>query len=498
MKNSALFFNLLFIIVLASSSPLLPMTPTPTDAVEKLHDELEYIFSDPAFSSAHWGVAVQSMKTGEYFYLRNEHKAFMPASNMKLFTTAAALQALGADYRFVTRLQAHGVLSTEGILDGDVIIRGCGDPSLSGRWEENKITAVFERWADSLKAKGIKEIHGKIIGDDRYFSGDRLGHGWEWDDLTEYYAAQISALTFNDNCIDILTSPGDSLDAPARIKLEPDTRYVQIINRIKTDERTRPRFWRNLGTNQIQCDGTVSWLSKGRRDRVTIENPARYAAFVLREILVRRGIVVTGEAFDVDELPGYLPVEYRTRQLASHTSPPLSEIVKATNKDSDNLFAELLLRTVGRESGREGNAGGGEAAAKKLFEAAGIAPDQFYAMDGSGLSRSNLVSPVSVIRLLRYMRQQPAGAVYVESLPVAGVDGTLKNRLRGTAAKGNVKAKTGSIGRVRALSGYVTTRDGEELVFSMIANNYGVPMANATYIQDLVCERLANFTRSGD
>lgn len=495
MKTHRLLFCTLFFTLVATAPDLSAAGPRQTDSVERLRGELEYIFSDPAFTSAHWGVAVQSLKTGEYFYLRNEHKAFMPASNMKLFSTAAALLALGAEYRYVTRLQAHGLISAQGVLDGDLIIRGCGDPSLSGRWEKDKITVVFERWADSLKTRGIKEITGKVIGDDRYFNDELLGLGWEWDDLTDYYAAQISALTFNDNCIDVITSPGDSLDGPARIRLEPDTKYVQLINRIKTAERTRPSFWRHLGTNQIQCDGTVSWLSKGRRDRITVENPSKYAAFVLREILLQRGIVIRDEAYDVDDLPGYLPVEYKTTQLASHTSPPLSEIVRETNKESDNLFAELLLRTVGRETGNEGSAKGGEAAAKKLFEPAGIAPDQFYAADGSGLSRRDLVSPICVIRLLRYMRQQETGPVYVASLPVAGVDGTLKGRMRGTAAKGNVKAKTGSIGRVRALSGYVTTRDGEELVFSMLANNYGVPTASATHVQDLVCERLANFSR---
>ncbi len=490
-KIPALLYLLLCVATLLASPP-------PDDsqqALIKIRNDLEYIFSDPSFSAAHWGVAVQSTLTGEYFYLRNENKAFMPASNMKLFTTAAGLLGLGPDFRYVTRLLAHGLISSEGVLEGDLIIRGCGDPSLSGRWENGKITMAFERWADSLQARKITAITGKIIGDGRYFSDGRIGAGWAWDDLTDYYSAQISALTFNDNCVDIIFMPGDSLGAPARYRLEPNTAYVQIVNRVTTGSRSKLGFWRDPGSNKIICEGTISQSSKERRDWITVENPAKYAATVLREILLSRGIRVYEEAFEIDELPGYLPVEYKTVLLASHTSPPLSEIVREINKESNNLFAELLLRTVGRELEGSGSAEAGEKAAKQLFEPAGITPEQFYAADGSGLSRQNLVSPMSVILLLRYMREQQAGQIYYDSLPVAGVDGTLKGRMRGTAAKGNVRAKTGYIGRVRALSGYVSTRDNELLVFSMIVNNYNVPTGTANHLQDLVCERLANFTR---
>ena len=254
-------------------------------------------------------------------------------------------------------------------------------------------------------------------------------------------------------------------------------------------------YWRDPGSNKIYCAGTLGIKNKNRRESITVEHPAKYAAIVLREILISRGIRIYEEAYDIAELPGYLPVEYKTVQLASHTSPPLGDIVCEINKESNNLFAELLLRTLGREIGEDGSADGGEKVEKKLFEAAGITAEQFYAADGSGLSRWNLVTPMAVLRLLRYMREQAAWPSYYESLPIAGVDGTLKNRMRGSAAKGNVRAKTGSLGRVRSLSGYVTTRDNEVLVFTMIVNNYGVPNGTAHLLQDLVCERLANFTR---
>lgn len=485
-------FLLLLVPALMMASA--PVSDSPGAALA-LKEEFEYLFNDPAFNAAHWGVAIQSMQSGEYLYLRNENKVFMPASNMKLITTAAALQALGGDYRYVTRLVAHGLISAEGVLEGDLIIRGCGDPSLSGRWEDGKITAVFERWADSLQARRITTITGKVIGDGRFFSDSRVGAGWEWDDLSDWYAAQISALTFNDNCVDIIFNPGDSLGAPARYTLAPATEYVQIINRVTTGQRTRLGFWRDPGSNKIYCDGTVAQNARDRRDWITVENPTRFAAVVLREILVRRGIRILDAAFDIDELAGYLPVEYKTVQLASHTSPPVSEIVKIVNKESHNLFAELLLRTVGRVAEDEGSAAGGERAAKKMFAAAGITSDMFYAADGSGLSRQDLVTPTALVRLLRYIYDQPGGPLFYDSLPIAGVDGTIKGRMRGTAAKGNVRAKTGTMNRVSALSGYVTTRDSELVAFAMIVNNHTVPTSIAHHLQNLVCERLANFTR---
>jgi len=485
-----------YFIVWLGIFSLLPLQAQDEDgSVARLRGELDYIFADPSFAIAHWGVAIQSLKTGEYFYLRNEHKAFMPAPNMKLFTTAAALLTLGSDYRFVTKLFANGLVDPEGVLQGDLVIVGCGDPSLSGRWSNGQITLIFEQWADSLKSKGIKAVAGKVVGDDRYFSDEPLGAGWAWDDISDYYAAQISALTFNDNCVDIIFNPGDSIGAPASFKIEPNTSYVQVVDRVLTGRHTNIVFRRSLGANQIICSGTVAQRDRDHREWFTVENPTKFTVHALREILQAKGLAIAGEACDVDELPGYLPASYVILPVATHTSPPLSEIVKVTNKDSNNLFAELLLRVIGRERGEEGSATAGEKEEKRLFEAMGIDPEHLSIADGSGLSRLDLVTPMSVIKLLRYMRQQPAGEVFFQSLPIAGFDGTIKKRMRYTTAKNNVRAKTGSIGRVRTLSGYVTTLENEELVFSIMVNNYAAPSSTANYIQDLVCERLANFTR---
>lgn len=473
-----------------------PVRPQEDRAVDQLRRELEYVFSDPSFATSHWGVAIQSAKTGEYLYLRNENKAFMPASNMKLFTTAAALLALGPDYRLVTRLYANGPVDANGVLQGDLVIVGCGDPSLSGRWENGKVTAVFERWADSLRHRGIKKITGRVVGDGRYFNDEAMGSGWPWDDMTDWYSAQISALTFNDNCVDITVNPGDSLGAASRLRLDPNTAYVQVINRSATARHTDLNYRRDLGRNRVICRGTISRTDHDVKESVTVENPARYAAFVFTEILMDRGIRVGAAAIDVNDTTDYPVIDYPVLPIATHSSPPLSEIVRMTNKESQNLFAELLLRIVGHEAGDGGSADSGEKAAKRIFERMGISPEQLNMSDGSGLSREDLVTPLSVIKLLRYMRQDnKAGDAFYASLPIAGIDGTIEGRMKFTAAKNNVHAKTGYIGRVRSLSGYVTTRDNEELIFSMICNNYSSPTGNANYLQDLVCERLANFSR---
>ncbi len=463
--------------------------------VAQFKKEVDAIFNDPSFANAHWGVAIQSLKTGEFFYLRNEDKEFIPASNMKLFTTAVAMNKLGPDYRFVTRVYTNGLLRPDGVLEGDLIVRGCGDPSLCGRFHDGRITRVFEMWADSLAARGIKAVSGRLIGDDNYFDDETLGKGWSWDDLNDYYAAQISALTFNDNCIDIVFKPGDSLGAPGRFRLEPDTRYVEVVNQVVTGRRTRLSFDRAPGANRITCRGTIDVQSGERRDTVTIDNPTAYCITVFNEVLQSRNITVHGGVADIDEIPEftYAPLEIYT--LCATPSPPLQRIVTVLNKESNNLYAELLFRVNAGELTGEGTAASAEKAEKELFGAMGINPEHLSLADGSGLSRLNLITPRSMIELLGYMRRQACSDSFYQTLPIAGVDGTLKGRMRGTAAAGNVHAKTGLVSRVRALSGYATTQDGEELAFSMIVNFYSVPTGSANQIQDLVCERMVNFKR---
>ncbi len=465
--------------------------------LDRLHAELEYIFNDPEFDTAHWGVAIQSLDNGQYLYLRNEHKGFIPASNMKMFTCAAALAKLTPDFRYTTYLYGGGTVD-EGVLDGDLIVRGSGDPSITGRFHDGNILAVFEMLADSLKERGIYRIAGDIIGDDNFFGDEIMGAGWSWDYQSDYYAAQISALSLNDNCMDIIFTPGDSLGALARYRLEPETDYVQIVNKVTTVAPERARgiyFNRQRGTNNVEITGTLSREVEEKRDWFSVENPTLFAAHVFAETLRAHGITVDGAARDIDSLDEYRYDGSEDAVLARYQSPPLHEIVNAVLKVSQNLYAEMVMRTLGATFDERGTAGSSAQVMRDFFAEIGISTDLGIA-DGSGLSRLDMVTPRQVITLLRAMWRHRARDYFYDALPIAGVDGTIGSRMRGTAAAGNVRAKTGFISRARALSGYVTTKDGEHLVFSMIVNNYTVPTSMANNIQDLVCERLANFSRN--
>jgi D-alanyl-D-alanine carboxypeptidase/D-alanyl-D-alanine-endopeptidase (penicillin-binding protein 4) len=464
-----------------------------------LRAELDRLLGDPAFANAQWGVVIQSLRDGRYLYLRNENKGFMPASNMKLFTTATALAKLGPDYRYQTLVYRTGPVDSAGILNGDLVVRGSGDPSITGRYHDGNITAVFEQWADRLRELGIRRISGRVVGDDNLFEDEIMGEGWAWDYQSDWYAAQISALSFNDNCVDILFTPADSVGALVNFRLEPPTRYVRVRNEVVTVPEGQQKgvvFNRRRGTNDVLITGSLALGSGEKRDWFSVENPTLYFATVLTEVLEQHGIEVAGEPADIDSLGNY---SYSTEPgfiLFRHESPPLSEIVATINKVSQNLYAELLLRTLGAYTTGLGSKETGAEVMKAFVARIGIDPARMGIADGSGLSRLDLVTPMQIVVLLRYMRRHPAGDYFYDSLPLAGKDGTLRSRMHGTAAAGNARAKTGYIGRVRALSGYVTTQDGEELAFSIIANNYTVPTSKANLVQDLIVERLANYSRS--
>ena len=471
-----------------------PLLKGPANAVDRLRAEFDEVLANPDFATGYWGVVIQSLQNGQYLYLRNPYRGFMPASNMKLFTTATALRKLGPDYRYVTPLFGVGE-QEDSVFVGDLVIRGAGDPSITGRYHDDDPLSVFKDWVDSLRARGIVQVSGRIIGDDNYFADEIMGAGWAWDYQSDWYAAQISALSFNDNCVDVFIEPGAKEGELARLTLRPDTRYVRVLNQVYTVRRGLAKgvtFWRKRNGNEVRISGSVELGGKGFWDWFSVENPTLYAAYVFRETLLRNGISVQGKAFDIDSLPGFHYEPDSAVVLARYTSPPLSEIVHTVNKVSQNLYAELLLRTLGKVFTDVGDAEHGVSVVKQFLASVGGNPETFKMVDGSGLSRLNLVTPMHISVLLRAMRNDEA---FYQSLPVAGIDGTIKGRMKGTSAEGNVHAKTGYIGRARALSGYVSTEDGEELSFVLLVNNYIVPTAEANRIQDWICERLASFSR---
>ncbi|MCX6138990.1 MAG: D-alanyl-D-alanine carboxypeptidase/D-alanyl-D-alanine-endopeptidase [Ignavibacteriales bacterium] len=463
--------------------------------LERLKVNIAARFDDSAFSNAHWGVIIQSLKSGEVIYSRNEKKCFMPASNMKLFTTSAGLTALTPSFRYTTSLDASGPV-VNAVLQGDLVLRGSGDPTISGRYNGGKVTETFEQWADSLKSKGIAEISGNIIGDDNCFDEEFYGDGWEAGYETDYYAAQFGGIVFNDNCIDVMVTPGSAVGEKAVIGWVPNTSYVTIINETVTtaaDSNYYISFLRDRGTNRIHVRGKFPINKPAWKESIAIDNPTLFAVSVLKEVLEQRGIRVKGTARDIDELQ---QIPFSVLHLATYVSPSLDTIVKTINKPSQNLYAEQLFRTIGLQKFGIGSYRAVRWTVNPIFASWGMDTTRMEVIDGSGLSRLDLISPSNVIALLKGMHDGPFFTPFYASLPIAGVDGSIRNRMKGTKAENNVHAKTGFIGYVRALSGYVTSADGEMYMFTMIANNYTVSTSRAERIQNDICVMMANFSRN--
>lgn len=464
--------------------------------IPELSRQLDDIFNDTGFRNANWGVVIQSLDNGEYFYKRNEDKFFVPASNLKLFTTAAGLLLLGSNYQFSTNILINGYQSGSTIY-GDLVVQGRGDPTISGRFNNNDINFVFDTWIDSLLEMGIRNIKGNIVGDDNLFDDIGLGNGWAWDYETDWYAAQSSAISFNDNCVDITISYNKKYDS-VFVTSKPSLRSIVILNNVKPatgSEKTNIEVIRERGTNVITVSGRFRKDADSIVTYATVQNPTQFAMLVLKNRLENRGIRVNGYAIDIDDYER--AINYNDLELLFvNYSEELSEIIKVINKGSQNFFAEQLLKTIGLEKLGFGSVTNGIMAVKEVFADIGLNPENIIMVDGSGLSHINMVTPRQIVELLKYMYSNKI--VYTDfynSLPIAGVDGSLGKRMRNTTAQNNVRAKTGYISHVRSLSGYAVTGDNEPIAFSMIVNNFSVPVKLAENIQDLVCLRLTNFRR---
>ncbi len=467
-------------------------------SVADLRAELESIFNDPSFDNAFWGVSIKSLANGQTIYTRNEAKGFMPASNMKLYSTAVSLALLGPEYRYETCLYSTDADLLDGIVNGDLIVVGSGDPSFSGRFHEGNPLAPMQEWGAALRSNGIQRVTGRIIADDNLFDDELIPESWYYTYLSDWYAAESSALCLNDNCYTVHISPGEAEGDPVKVRTVPPGVYGEFVVSATTSSqgtRSRIRVERGVDTNRITVRGWIPMGATEEANEVTIHNPSLFFATLLKEVLTGQGIAVDGDPVDVDDLLETLPPAEQMARLASYQSPPLSEIIKAVNKPSQNLYADQLLKTLGARFGKEGSFAQGYEIVKGFLDEQGIDSNGLMMIDGSGLGRADLVQPRQTLGLLETMYRGPYFPAFYESLPIAGVDGTIRSRMKGTKAEGNVHAKTGYINRVRCLSGYVTTLDGETLAFCMMANNYTVPTSLANRLQDRVCERLANFSR---
>lgn len=477
-----------------------PRQPAPPSLVmepqDRLRAEFDEILADPAFANAHWGVMVQSVETGEVLYRRNGRKLFMPASNTKLVTSSVALSRLGADFRFRTRISACGTIDTEdGTLNGDLLVVGGGDPAISGRYYDGDPAGAFRDWADTLKAHNISRITGDVVGDDDLFDDTHVGPGWAWDDLGAAYSAEIGALLLNEGAVRLRVTPGDTPGQAAEVVIEPATEYLELENKAYTTADSTGvgvRAVRRPFSTEAEVRGRI-WIGSNSVTRyVPPHDPTSYFITVLHETLEAEGIEVSGDPVDRDEWEGSCEAPI---PVFEHQSPPLGEILVPFLKDSQNQIGEMLLRYVGAAATDTGSVRTGRRIAEGALTGWGIPDDAYVYFDGSGLSRRNYLAPEAVVRILRAMALHPEFDVFYNAMPIAGVDGTLRGRMRGTAAEGNVRAKTGFISNARALSGYVTTADEELMAFSILTNNFDTPTRPVEYVQDLLVERLVHFRR---
>lgn len=457
--------------------------------------EIDTLLNNAPTQMGWWGVKVQYANSGEVIYERNTAKMFMPASNMKMYTTAAALCMLGPQYRYDTDFVTNGSINEQGVLTGDLIIKGSGDPSWSWRFYDDNYDSVMVRFVDSLKALDITEIRGDIIGDDNVFDDLALGYGWSWDDEPYYYAAQLSGLSYSENYIDFTLIPDSlTLGNPVIIEPHPQTTYMNLRNdliTVSSDTSTKWDYSRDLGTNEGWFEGDYR-IESGESERtITIHNPTLFTAHVLKERLADAGIVVSGDPVDVDDLADSLDYE-KMKKLFTYLSHPMSDIIRKVNRPSQNFIAETLQKTLGKEFGEAGSSREGRKVQMALYDSLGIDTNNLHLRDGSGLSRHNLVSPNTSVSLLQIMWDHPYRSYYIESFPLSGVTGTIKKRMIGTSAEQNVRAKTGTVEFVSSLSGYTWTQSGESLIFSIMANHFTVPTRKVRYLQDQIVAILSD------
>ena len=445
----------------------------------------ELVDASPVAQSALVGISVVDGTTGETVYDLNADRFFVPASNTKLFTTALALMRLGPGYRFVTTVTAGAAPDSSGRIAGPLVLTGSGDPNLSGRVfpyspdnPRGNPLAAIEDLADQLLSQGLRRVDGDVVGDDTAFSWDPYPPGWTLDDPNGESGAPVSALTVGDNTVLFTLHPGAD---PARLTVEPALPYFHFDNRVREGKETRIEIGHDPGSLEVRLRGTISQRSQGQSYRLPVLDPPQYAALALRDALLRRGVAVRGEAVARHQFPAQAPVPANAQvELARRTSLPLIEDLKLTAKVSQNLHAEMLLRTVGRVRRGSGTRDAGLAEMKAFLTAAGIEPRKAHFFDGSGLSRNNLVTPSAIVKLLRYMEQSEPRAAWLDLLPVGGEDGSLRRRFTKSsggqnAVVGKIRAKTGTLRLTTALSGYAERPDGSHFVFSIVVNNPNAP-----------------------
>jgi len=496
-------------------------TATSTKALAELRNRISEIIDKPELASAMVGIKVASLDTGRVLFEENAMKLLRPASNMKIYTVATALDRLSPDYRFTTSVYAPTKPDSSGVIKGNLTIFGRGDPSIAARFNNGDYFKGIDDLATRIAAAGVKRVDGDLVGDESYFVGPQYGSGWEWDDLTWYYGAEVTPLTVNDNALDLFIKPGSEVGKPAVITTGPPDPLLKIVNRVTTLSRGTRRdisISRDLGEDVITINGSIGLDDKGYTGGIGISHPAMLFMYLLRTSLAQRGVTIKGQSrtetfeskqnsqspgrlYALTSLPQGLPTP--PTEIATLQSPPLSLIAAQTLKPSQNLYTELILRTLGKVSPAPtttpSNIGlttedQGLETVRAFLKGVGIRPESLVLSDGSGLSRNDMITADASVQLLTFMSRHRYAAFFREALPIAGVDGTLRTRFRNTPAENNLRAKTGSLSSAASLSGYVTSAAGEKLVFSIMVNNYPRDVEPRLICIDPIAVLLASFT----
>jgi D-alanyl-D-alanine carboxypeptidase/D-alanyl-D-alanine-endopeptidase (penicillin-binding protein 4) len=462
--------------------------PPSLTAVQQLQQDVTTATSGPGVRRASWGIVVESLDRDERLFELNPRSLMVPASVAKIVSLATAVDAVGWDYRFDTTLQATGPI-VNGVVQGDLIVVGSGDPAFGGRGGDD--LAV---WITALKLLGVTAIEGRIIGDDDAFEDPRPGLAWAWDDLGYTFGSLYGALNFAENRMRVTVIPGANEGEPPVLALQPAMSSREVINRVITGPRRSTQLiWpeQRPGESAVTIAGSIPAGGSSAALNVSTGNPTTWVASVLRQRLLDEGIGVRGDAADVDDVG---PLEHPATVIYSYRSHPLAEIARPMLKERINLYGEAVFRLNAATAPRTNDAA--IEGMQRRLEAWGINRDALQLIDGSGLSRRDVVAPETLVTVLRRFYDRSDTSPWMTAMPIAGRDGTLAARMKGTAAENNVRAKTGTMSNVRSLAGYVRTRDGERLAFAIMVNNFEGSGDEAVTAMDTIAVRLASFSRN--
>ncbi len=531
----------LFTLILISAATVLPVgaqTPAHRAAsapasrerpgVAAFRAKVEKILGAADVNRGYWGMLVEDADSGEVLYSLNADRYFLPASNAKLFTAALTLATLGSDYCFHTTIESRSAADADGVIHGDLVLVGRGDPNLSNRVfpfakkveRDGPPEKILADMADAVVARGVKQISGDVIGDDSYFAGGTYPSGWAIDDMLWSYGVPVSALEINDGVFFLELHAGETAGTPVTYTVSPSTNIYQIRSEVVTGARGSAQklsVSREPGSTLIIVSGSMPVGAQPHSMAIAIDRPAEYAAALLKNLLEARGVVIEGRArarhagdsgawytangsWTAEEVvipacaaspalhffePSLSDSEIPPANvLAEHVSPPIPDTLRVMAKISQNLHAEMYLRAAGRMKTGDPSADAALQFEQDFRVSIGLKENDVVMSDASGLSRKDLVSPQSEVSLLRWATEQPWAATFRSVLPVAGEDGTLMDRMKDTAAAGNVSAKTGSLTHVDSLAGYATSTRGAHLVFSFIVNNHDMKPKAATDVID--------------